>query len=187
MIHTKADSDDSGTQFDFQNTLNSGQIESLADAVNPVKPSESLKNRIFQSISVDTSFQAFIPRLQKLLKLPQEQIQKTLKHLNTYPGDNWQSLGLKGIFVHHFAGGDEHKKADCGLLVMNPGSHFPAHKHLGDELSLVLQGEIMENAKQLKTAGDWIIHTPETTHSFEVVGEKPAIVMVVLYEGFEFV
>ena len=96
----------------------------------------------------------------------------------------WQHTKQKGIFLSWLLRGRE--GADAVVLIrMEPGAGYPAHRHLGEETVLVLQGgyrdeqgEYREGEKVVNAAGS--IHRPVALE-----GPEPCILLAVAHQGVE--
>ena len=60
------------------------------------------------------------------------------------------------------------------------------HRHLGDESTFILQGEVMEDNGEVKGPGDQTFRLGDSQHALSVVGDEAVIFAVVLHSGFEF-
>lgn len=162
-------------------------VDELAKAVMPMQPGDHVKKQLLTSIQSHSKFDGFMERLCKLFDLSKEAVEKILQSATRAPQEPWQNMGLDGIFLLHFDGGPKRTHADCGLVYIESGSHFPCHRHLGDEYALILQGEILENDGEIRRPGDQVLRPANSQHALQAIGNKPAIAAVVLNTGFEFI
>lgn len=91
-----------------------------------------------------------------------------------------------GISLVHFAGGPAFAAADCGFVRLEPGAVFPPHKHLGEELSVVLQGQLRDAASgRLLGPGDELLQAEGSEHYLTAEGNEPCIFAARAMNGIE--
>ena len=76
--------------------------------------------------------------------------------------------------------------AFCGFVKMGPSVKWPAHKHLGREYMLVLEGGFKEDTGVEVHAGDLHVMEEGTTHGFTIFDDEPCISAAVIFGGAEF-
>ena len=162
-------------------------LDKLTKAIPPMQPNAEVKQKLMSTISHDSNLQGFANRLSQLFDITENQIAKILEKTKHAPGFPWCPMDGSRIFLLDIAGGPRVSAADCGLVYMEPGTQFPLHRHLGDELALILAGEIQEHAGDIKYAGDQIFRPQDSEHSFSVISREPAIIAIVLYKGYQFI
>ncbi len=167
------------------------QVEKLlgkvAQSIEPVAPSDQLRERLLTSLETPVPFEGFIDRLKTLFDLSYDKILKQLKAVSAFPQLPWEPSGLPGVHFLHFAGGPRAATADCGLVYVEAKQTYPKHKHHGEDWELILQGCIRENDGKVYSPGDLIYKAAGSSHSFQVVGDEALVFAVVLHEGFELV
>ncbi|SEN65912.1 cupin domain-containing protein [Nitrosomonas marina] len=160
----------------------------LAESEQPLAPSQNLRERIMQSVQHETRFTGFLDRLCIFFDLNQESIKEHLSTLNHVSAEAWQLNAFPGTHLYHFEGGTQiAENADCGLVYVEPGKMIAAHRHLGDEWSFILQGQMKEVNGAVYHPGDCIHRPAGSVHALQSVGEKPLVFAAVLIEGLEFV
>ena len=182
---------------------NLSDIETAASALNSLdelsrrldradqtmQPGPAVKQNLLASIRRDTPNAGFVERLMTMFDLPRVAIQRILRRIPRQagvPGKPWQEPGLEGVYLLHFSGGPRVAGADCGLIYLEPGALFPNHQHLGQELALVLQGNILEDARHLYRPGDRVLKRAGSRHSFTATKDEPAVIAVTLEQGISF-
>lgn len=79
----------------------------------------------------------------------------------------WQAL-LPGIECLTVLAGPKFADRMCNLVRIAPGTSFPRHRHVGEEVSLVLHGGAhMSDGRDLRP-GDILTVGPETEHDFTI-------------------
>ena len=158
---------------------------SLAETSPP--PSDRLRQLVLGSIEPKTRFEGFVDRLTALLDLTPDRVRELLATIDTLPQTPWIAGKLPGAYLLHFDGGARVAQADCGLVYLQPGVMYPAHRHLGDEWALILQGCVDENGSHLHRPGDIVFKPTGSIHSFRIVGNEPCVFAIVLHQGVEWI
>lgn len=151
----------------------------------PVAPSASLRSRVLGTVARATRLSGFAERLAALFDLGRERSDVLVREA-AGSAAAWQAIPVPGVRLFHFAGGPRVAAADCGLVRLEPGARFPAHRHGGDEWSLVLAGEAEEEGSGDRwQPGDLVHRGAGSVHAYRAVGPEPLVFAVVLYGGIE--
>ena len=161
--------------------------KALSLAETSAQPSDRLRQLVLGSIEPATRFEGFVDRLTALLDLDPDRVRELLAAIDAVPQTPWVAGKLPGAHLLHFDGGARVAQADCGLIYLEPGVLYPAHRHLGDEWTLILRGCVDENGDHLYRPGDIIFKTVDSVHSFRIVGDEPCVFAVVLHQGVEWI
>lgn len=98
----------------------------------------------------------------------------------------WVPSAVPGTQLLHLTGGPRVASADNGLVRIEPGLHFPRHRHLGHERVLVLEGGYRdEPSGRLYSPGDWHEMPAGTTHAYTALSERPLLLAVSLVGGVD--
>jgi mannose-6-phosphate isomerase-like protein (cupin superfamily) len=91
-----------------------------------------------------------------------------------------------GIALVHFDGGAAYAAADCGFIRLAPGAIFPFHKHLGDEVCVVLEGAVFDptNNRTIE-AGDDYFQATGTEHALVNQGSVDCVFAARVMHGIE--
>ena len=82
---------------------------------------------------------------------------------------------LPGVSVYDIEDADGHK---VSLLRAKPGSSVPQHTHNGTELTLVMQGVLMDNGIEYH-AGDVAVNTEDDDHRPRILGDEMCYCLIV--------
>jgi len=82
---------------------------------------------------------------------------------------------IPGIDLVHFDGGPAYAAADCGFIRLAPGTTFPPHTHLGEEVSLVITGTLQDHEGRLYKPGDELVQAQDSQHHITAVGGEVCI------------
>jgi anti-sigma factor ChrR (cupin superfamily) len=69
------------------------------------------------------------------------------------------------------------------LVLMESGSHFPTHEHMGDETVLVVQGSMLAEDGTIYRPGDTLFMPAGTSHAFDVPEGLDLIYLAVVDQG----
>jgi quercetin dioxygenase-like cupin family protein len=151
----------------------------------PVAPSPGLRAALLGTIAAATKLGGFTERVAALFDLGRERSGELIREA-AGAAAGWQTIPIPGVRLLHFAGGPRVAAADCGLVRIEPGASFPAHRHGGDEWSLVLAGEAEEEGTGERWApGDLVHRAAGSVHAYRAVGREPLVFAVLLHGGIE--
>lgn len=154
-------------------------------ALDPLAPRAALGQRIRDSVERPERFGGFVDRLSAFLDLPPKRVRELVSEISAAER-LWSSSGLPdGTLMRRFDGGPLRRGAECALVCMQPKVTFPAHRHLGDEWGLVLQGEAVEDSGQVFQPGELVHRDEHSSHEFTAIGEE-RFVFAVVHRGVAF-
>ena len=139
-------------------------------------PSPALKARLLKSAQAQPHL-PFVDRLARLFDVASAQAASFLDLLGRW--DQWEELVPGGLFVD-VDGGPALAGVRPGLVYVEPGVHFPVHRHIGEETSLYIQGEARFDDGMVARAGELRSMPDGSTHGFTVTSEVPLIFAVVV-------
>ncbi|MBA3820523.1 MAG: cupin domain-containing protein, partial [Deltaproteobacteria bacterium] len=113
-----------------------GYQDSASLLIAPVTPSPDVKARLLASVG-GGPLEKFSARMSSLFDVSVDRARELLGLIDR-PG-SWNPQ-LPGISLVDFDGGPAYAAADCGFIRLEPGTVFPPHKHLGEEINVILQG-----------------------------------------------
>jgi mannose-6-phosphate isomerase-like protein (cupin superfamily) len=144
----------------------------LVDMVRPAAPGADVKARLMASIG-ESRFEKFSSRLAKLYDVTVERAREILGLMERKA--SWEHA-MPGLGLVHFDGGPAYAAADCGFIRLAPGTSFPHHTHMGEEVSLILAGEIQDKQTGvIYRAGDEVVKPMDSEHDVVSVGTEDAI------------
>ncbi len=96
----------------------------------------------------------------------------------------WRATRHKGVFIHLLRR-DEQTGDGTVFIRMQPGCGYPAHRHLGVEEVLILQGGYCDQKGQHR-AGAYIVNDAGSTHHpVALEGTEDCIMFAVAHGGIE--
>jgi putative transcriptional regulator len=160
-------------------------LEEQGLGAEPVAPSPGLRGAVLASVSARTRLAGFTERLALLFDLGRERASELVREA-AGAATGWQVIPVPDVRLFHLAGGPRVASADCGLVRIEPGARFPRHRHAGDEWSLVLQGEAVEEGTGERWApGDLVHRSAGSAHAYRVTSREPLVFAVVLHGGLQ--
>lgn len=164
-------------------------LSQLGLTAEPVTPSAAARARLLEATHAETRFAGVLERVQELLDFSEAQARELLGRIADGVEDlvGWVEGDVAGAHYYHFTGGPRVATADCGLVRLEPGVRFPAHRHQGSEISVILAGRAVERGGVMFEPGDVVVRAAGSVHDFEAVGDEPFVFVVVLEDGIEFV
>ena len=163
-----------------------GELAAYQDAadqiITPVVPSPDVKARLLASIG-GGRFEAFSDRLAAMFDVGIDRVRELLGLIER--PDSWEPQ-LPGIDLVHFAGGAAYANADCGFVRLAVGTTFPPHTHMGDELTIILSGQVKDPVNNvMRGPGHQLVQAKGTQHVFACEGDQVCIYAARAVDGIE--
>ena len=161
----------------------------FAEGLTAVAPPPAVWQRLQDSLDsdpqrpLDTVAAPLTARIAHLLDLTVEQTRALLSQL-PQPW-RWVAALGPGIELFHLTPGPSLSGAACGFVRVPAGAPFPEHRHLGDELVLVLQGAFATETGELISAGREHRMPAGSAHSFTARPGPALVYLAVVREGIE--
>jgi quercetin dioxygenase-like cupin family protein len=153
-------------------TFDERVLEFLAGGLRPLTSPGSLRDRLLGGAGGRNRFLPFLDRAMTLFDLPEAESEGHLHSIDD--PDAWEDM-LPGVRFRDFDGGPGLGEAHVGIVRLAPGEAFPRHTHVGEERSLLLQGELVDDQGRHYRAGDSIVSADGTSHELRAVGDQEAI------------
>jgi len=168
------------TSPDLQEELASirSALQRVALAEKPIHPSDRLRDLVLDSTQTETRFDGFIERFSDLFDLDKQSSKNLLAKIDHVSDRVWESTFFPGINIMKFSAGPGVASDICGIVQVKPGKLFPAHQHMGNEWTLILQGQARDDKDRVYTAGDMTHYSAGSKHSFRIIGDETFIFAV---------
>jgi putative transcriptional regulator len=160
--------------------IQEGLAGSIA-ALPQLAPSSATRSRLLEALAGPDRFRPFFDVLTRLVDLPVDGLRAILARIDEAGG--WEAGPLPTVQVVHFKGGPRVQALDTGLLRMAAGTRFPHHRHLGDEITVVLEGTLRDGAR-VYGPGQVIEWRVGTEHDY-AAGPGRDLVTLVVHSGIE--
>ena len=143
--------------------------DALGSVIQPVAPPREVKQRLLASIGAG-KFEAFSARMAALFDVTLDRARELLGLIER-PA-SWV-MQIPGISLVHFEGGPAAAAADCGFVRIAPGTIFPPHTHLGEEVVTILAGRVRDmNNDRVIGPGEDYVQLEGTTHALLCLDEE---------------
>jgi putative transcriptional regulator len=155
--------------------------EALAASVEtlpPLEPSPAVRSRLLDSLARAERFAPFFAQLERLLDLPVQAVRAVLARIDD--AASWEP-GMPGMELQHFEAGPRLSTADAGLVRLQPGASFPRHRHVGQELTFVLEGRMIDGG-EIYGPGSLVERLADTVHDYSATTEQ-ALLIVTCHHG----
>lgn len=156
----------------------------LALTLAPVPLPEGGLARLLEATHTVGRFDAMLERLAGLLDLGLERVRELVRSMDE-PA-SWEGGPVPGTWLIHLQGGPRLGAELVGFVKVEAGLHFPHHKHLGDEVVVVLQGGLRDSRGVELRAGEVCEMDDGTEHDFVAMEGPDLIYLVLLGQGVEF-
>jgi putative transcriptional regulator len=147
-------------------------------------PQPKVKARLLERVRGKGRFAPFASRIAEMFDLAVEKIDALFETFED--AKNWVPGPGGGNELYFVPKGPRLAGAEAGFVRLDPGLAFPHHRHVGEETSLILSGELHEKeSNQAFRPGDRVVRAAGSEHSF-VVGPAGCLFAVVVFGGVEF-
>jgi hypothetical protein len=155
--------------------------DSVDQLITPVAPSPEVKLRLLASAG-GGRFEKFAARMSSLFDVSVERAREFLGLIER-PA-SWE-VGRPGLGLVHFQGGPAYAAADCGFVRLAPDETFPLHTHRGEEVSLILLGQLRDQEGRLLSTGDELVQAEGSSHEITATSEGECIFATRAMHGIE--
>ena len=151
-------------------------------ALEPLATSSEARARLLAEAGA-RSWGGFHQAMARLFDLSGAAVRELVRRARD--ASQWQPGPIAGVDLFHLEGGPRLVLADCGLVRLAPGTAFPHHRHVGTEVSLILEGSLIESTGRVFHPGDLHELGKDSEHSFRISDDGPCVFAVVLSAGIE--
>jgi hypothetical protein len=152
------------------------EIAALAHSVEPVAPAAAVFDRLLASLDDDTPYLSFLSDVAALCDLARDAARAVLRGIKD-PA-RWAPPFQAGLDLFHIDGGPRVADGICGFVRLAPDQSYPHHSHTGDEVTLVLDGTLVDSSGQTYGPGDRYDMHAGSAHSYRA-GPDGLFVLVV--------
>jgi putative transcriptional regulator len=138
-----------------------------------------VRDRLLATLAGPERFASFIERLAHLFDLPRAGVRELLARIDD--GGGWLAGYVPDLQYFNFTPGPRLAGADAGFVRLRPGGRFPRHRHVGDEVTFILEGA-MRDGDQLYRPGALVERARDTVHDYAAEGPRD-LVLVSLHRG----
>jgi quercetin dioxygenase-like cupin family protein len=159
--------------------LFSAWVDATVDAE---APPPALRGRVLESVAGPGRFAPLAAALGRVTDLGAEAIAALLAKIDDAAA--WSDAPFAGVRYFHFTPGAGAPVVEAGFVRLTPGARFPHHKHLGREVTFVVDG-LLEDRGQVYGPGSVVESAAGTEHDY-TAGPGRDLVIVSLHGGVEY-
>src|SRR5262249_34946606 len=126
-------------------------------------PRPALRRRLLDSVAGPGRFATFAGALARITDLGGDAVAALLAKVDDTTA--WTDAPFPRIRYFHFEAGARAAAVEAGLVRLAPGARFPHHRHLGREVTLVLDG-LLEDRGHAYGPGSVVESAPGTEHDY---------------------
>jgi len=156
----------------------------LPAALAPVPPPPALRDRLLASVDATVAPSRFDHLAARVAAIFDVTLDKARMFLGWIDDPaRWEPSPLPAVRLVHLPAGPMWAGADCGLVRMPAGFAFPWHAHLGEELTLVLQGRARTSDGEDLGPGTELVLREGAQHDFVVDPASEEYIFAVRFHG----
>ncbi len=152
-------------------------FDSLLDEVEQVASPALLHSRLVTSVASEP-YAPLVPRLAELFDVGRDTVGRLLRKLSDATA--WVEMA-PGILLLHVDGGPRLAGAEVGFVRIAANQSFPPHRHLGEEVTVVLEGSYLDSRGATFGPGDRVANSRDSSHSFRAGPERDLLFAVVVF------
>lgn len=157
-------------------------INSLSESVSikEMAPASILKDKLLQEVKKRAPYSAYKKEISSMTGVSED---KVIEIFSSMPRTStWVDGPIPRCRLYPWP---EHSSREVikTLVLMESGSHFPNHEHLGRELVFILQGHFRDSNGKLYSPGEIIEKTAGSSHDFDVCDGLDLVYLAVVDEG----
>lgn len=145
----------------------------LSSELEAVSPPALLRSRLMSAIEGAARYLPFAAELAEHFDLSQAAARDLLLGIDGQ--DSWTSGVSPVLGFFHFRPGPRLAPLRGGFVRMQSGAQFPLHRHRDRELTLVLEGDMVDGEGVRYAPGEALDMPPGSTHTLRVADGSPAL------------
>jgi hypothetical protein len=162
---------------DPNDSVETALLDFMADTVEPVPPPADLRARLLATVADTNRFDDLVDQVAEMYDVSSDRALELLARVDV--AERWKPGMLPGTRMITFRPGEKYGDHLVGFVRVPPGSAFPWHEHVGDELTFVLQGRCCDTDGTVLCRGDYGRYESGTAHDFTTPEDGPDFVFAV--------
>ena len=150
--------------------------------VTEAAPSADLRRRLLQTVAGRDRFAPFVALFRRLFDLPAQTAAELLAKADGLT--DWLEAA-PGVRYFHFAPGAALGQLEAGIVRIRAGATFPRHRHRGPEVTLVLDGTLLDRG-QIYGAGQVVESATGSEHDYSA-GAGRDLILASLHSGIDLI
>jgi hypothetical protein len=156
-------------------------LQQVSEALSPLAPPPGLRARLLDNAQPAARFARFENAVAQLLDLDLDHAKQLIARLDDASAWTQELPGISFLWVD---GGPRVADAIRGFIRVDAGQEFPQHEHLGEEITLVLQGRFDDRDRGVVLVPGDIDRMPAgTSHGFRVRPGIDGLKLAVVHTG----
>jgi quercetin dioxygenase-like cupin family protein len=152
----------------------------LCDGLPEIEPPASLRARVLEDAVLPSRFGRFAEQVAELLDVGLDKARELLARIDDPAAWSHELPGVSFLWVE---GGPRVAQAVRGFVRVQAGLEFPHHEHLGDEVTLVMQGAFEDHDRKRVFRPGEVDHMRQgTSHGFRVVPDGPDLLKLAVVQ-----
>jgi len=147
------------------------------------RPPADLRSRILQDVSAIAPYSLYHHDMAGVLGGTEAGLRKELASM-PHPS-TWTAGPIPRCRLFPCVAESAPRDAIRTLVLMESGSHFPMHEHLGDETIVIVQGSMQLEDGQVHRPGDVLRMAAGTSHAFDVPTGLDLIYLALVDRGLQ--
>jgi hypothetical protein len=154
-------------------------VEATVDAEPP--PTE-LRARLVDTVAGPRRFASLAGAIGRITALGADAVAALLAKIDEAAA--WTDSPIPGVRFFHFTPGAGATFVEAGFVRLRPGARFPFHRHVGHEVTFVVDG-LLHDRGQVYGPSSVVESAPGTEHDY-AAGPGRDLVIVSLHSGVEY-
>jgi anti-sigma factor ChrR (cupin superfamily) len=156
-------------------------LEALASALHPEQAGGPLRARVLASAGAEGRYGRFADRLARLFDLSLDATRTLLAEVEA--GVGFQPTPWPGLEMRVVAVGPAFPAAQAAVSRLAPGAAFPRHGHADEEVTLVLEGGLVDDDGVEVWRGEELYERSGTEHAPVALPRGTCIAATIAYGG----
>jgi putative transcriptional regulator len=161
------------------------------DRVTEATPSADLRRRLLQTVAGEDRYARFVrlarfdpvvALFRRIFDLPAQAAADLLAKADGLT--DWLEAA-PGVRYFHFVPGAAVGQLEAGIVRIRPGATFPRHRHRGPEVTLVLEGTLVDRGQDYG-AGRVVESATGSEHDYSAGGGRD-LILASLHSGLDFI
>lgn len=156
-------------------------LAALASALQPEQPGGGLRARVLTSAGAEGRFGRFADRVARLFDLPVDAARRLLAEVEA--GVGFQPTPWPGLEMRMVTVGPAFPAAQAAVSRLAPGAAFPRHGHVDEEVTVVLEGGLVDDDGAEVWRGEELFERSGTEHAPVALDRGVCIAATIAYGG----
>ncbi len=143
---------------------------------------DRVRARLLDTLASAERFRPFFAELSRSFAMTIDAVVALLRKIDD--PSSYQVAPLPGVQFFHFTPGEGCAFAEAGIVKLSKGARFPRHRHLGQEINVVLEGALIDNGISYGP-GQTVCSETGSEHDY-LAGKKRDLILVAGHNGITY-